>query len=130
MISMYVLKNYVVLFSPIFKSNSALQRSEWFLYCLSILLFQYRTIASITEIYLLLYIMIVPRTMNTPPAEFHNSSVICQAIKLFMEDLWGTLQVHIINTFEIEYCFALYGAMFCCILRKKVCYKAFTPIKR
>lgn len=37
--------------------------------------------------------MIVPQTMNIPLAVFHNSSTICQAIKL-LEDLRDTRQVH------------------------------------
>lgn len=75
--------------------------------------------------------MIVPQTMNTPLAGFHSSSIICQAIKLPMEDLRDTLQVLITNTFGLT---ASYFVWDCVLLllpeNKIVCYKTFTLIKR
>lgn len=76
---------------PFPKSHSASQRSEWFLYCSYILISIqndsfYNGNASITEIYLLLYIMIVPQSMNTPLAGFlsvlrHAVSCLCISSK-------------------------------------------------
>lgn len=41
--------------------------------------------------------MIVPQTMNTPLAKFYTSSVICQAIKLFMRNMRNAYLKHIWN---------------------------------
>ena len=56
--------------------------------------------------------MIVSQTMNTPLAGFHSSSIICQAIKLPMEDLRDTLQAHTRNTFGIDYFLLCLGLCF------------------
>lgn len=38
--------------------------------------------------------MIAPQTMNAPLVGFHSFSIICQAIKLFMEDMRNRRQVY------------------------------------
>lgn len=144
-ISIYVLMNYVILtlvFPPFFPFLKITEcfievRMVSLLFVHSIISIQnnsfYNWNAFITEVYLLLYIMIVPQTMNTPLAGFHSSSVICQATKLPMEDLRDMFQVHTTNTKNLE--LNSFHSVWCYVLlllpeNKIDCYKTFTLIER
>lgn len=57
--------------------------------------------------------MIAPQTMNASLAGFHSFSIICQAIKLLVEDLRDRRQVYAQIHLDLTI-FTLSRVMFCC----------------